>query len=127
MTDTKTKWTITIPAITLFLAIALAGYLGVRQGLLTLKVAFAEEQITVFFNMRDKALMASPEEAAGCLAYAVDYYPSGTKQTSGSRLDLAVERVRRDITEQIIAHLRLKTGRDLGNAPEKWIAEYAKH
>jgi hypothetical protein len=54
---------------------------------LSLRVAFADDQIQIFDEMRTKALRSSPSEAVNHLEYVVSYYPSGTKQISGSRLD----------------------------------------
>jgi hypothetical protein len=36
-----------------------------------------------------------------------------------------VERERTNTFHEIIAHLRAKTGEDLGDDPEKWIQKYA--
>jgi hypothetical protein len=60
------------------------------------------------------------------LAYAVGYYPSGTKQETGSRLDRMVEQARTVAIYEIVAHLRARTGEDLGAGPEVWIQKYAK-
>jgi hypothetical protein len=93
---------------------------------LKLRVAFASEQVTIFDEMRDKALHSDISGAAGCLAYVVNYYPSGTKQVSGSRLDRIVESARGQSVREILADLRTKTGEDLGSDPDSWIKKYAK-
>jgi hypothetical protein len=64
--------------------------------------------------------------AAESLQYVVGYYPSGSKQETGSRLDRMVEQERALATRDIIAYLRSKTGEDLGERPEAWIQKYAK-
>lgn len=92
---------------------------------LKLRLAFASEQVHIFDEMRDKALHSDASGAAGCLAYVVNYYPSGTKQESGSRLDRIVESARGQSVREILAHLRTKTGEDLGTDPESWIKKYA--
>ena len=81
--------------------IALAALLLVATGVaifssgkLTLKIAMAEEQVKIFDSMRLKALESSPREAAECLEYVQNYYPSGSKQVAGSRLDSIVESAR---------------------------------
>ncbi len=93
---------------------------------LKLRAAFASEQVHIFDEMRDKALHSDASGAAGCLEYVVNYYPSGTKQESGSRLDRMVESARGHSVREIVAYLRTKTGEDLGTDPEAWIKKYAK-
>ena len=80
----------------------------------------------VFDEMRTKALQSDVEGAAGCLDYVVGYYPSGSKQDTGSRFDRMVERERTLAAREIVAHLRRKIGEDLGDSPAAWIAKYAK-
>lgn len=94
---------------------------------LTVQVAFAAEQTEIFEDMRARAVQSGPVEAAECLGYAVHYYPSGTKQVVGSRLDRMVERQRASAVSSIIAHLRSKTGQDLGDDPEAWIEKFARN
>lgn len=92
---------------------------------LSFRVALADEQTRVFDDMRSQALAGDVAQAAGCLRYVVAYYPSGTKQVPASFLDRVVERARTRASTDIIAHLRAKTGRDFGAAPEPWIEQYA--
>jgi len=103
-----------------------AGYLFWSYGLLKIRVAFASEQTQIFDEMRTKALQSDATAAAGFLEYVVRYYPSGSKQETGSRLDRIVERERTLAERDIIAHLRTKTGEDLGADPEAWIQKYAQ-
>ena len=56
----------------------------------------------------------------------VGYYPSGSKQEAGFRLDRMVELERTAAARDIVAYLRTKTGEDLGTSPEAWIQKYAK-
>ena len=93
---------------------------------LKLRVAFASEQVHIFDEMRDRALKSDASGAAGCLEYVVNYYPSGTKQEPGSRLDRMVPSARGQSVGGILAYLRTKTGEDLGTDPEPWIKKYAK-
>ena len=59
------------------------------------------------------------------LGYIVSYYPSGTKQEKDSLLGyIMVERERALAERDVIAHLRIKTGQDLGDMPEAWIQKY---
>jgi len=121
----KSVIVITSRVATVVVVLGIIGYLWMDRGWLHIQCDFANEQTEVFFSCRDEALKSSPEKAVGYLRYAAHYYPSGTKQISGSQLDIAVERVRNEMIRQIIADLRRKTGKDLGNDPQKWIDEYA--
>jgi hypothetical protein len=95
---------------------------------LKLHVEFASDQTQIFSEMRTRALSADPAEAADCLAYVVNYYPSGSKQVVGSKLDTIVERERALAIHDIIAYLNAKTGENLGEAPDAWIQKYGdKH
>ena len=95
-------------------------------GRLKIQVAFASEQIAIFDGMRSAALQSDLAGAAGKLQYVVWYYPSGSKQQTGSRLDQIVECERTNAVKQILTYLKTKTGEDLGNDPQKWIEKYAK-
>ena len=106
--------------------LVLSGCLFWSYGWLTIQVAFASEQTEIFEAMRTKAMKSDPEGAAGCLAYVVSYYPSGSKQDTGSRLDRIVERERALAIQEILSDLRAKTREDLGANPEPWIQKYGK-
>lgn len=102
------------------------GFLFWRWGRLSVRSHFAQEQIEIFYNMREQSLAATPERAIEFLRYTVTYYPSGTKQDPGGDLDDAVETVRRNVILDILADLRTKTGTDYGDDPEVWIQELSK-
>lgn len=106
--------------------LVLYGCLFWSYGWLKIQVAFASEQTQIFDQMRVQALQSDAAGAAGCLEYVVFYYPTGTKQDAGSRLDGIVERERTFAERAIIAYLRTKTGQDLGESPEAWIQKYSK-
>ncbi len=106
--------------------LVLCGSLFWSHGWTTIRVAWASEQTKIFDEMRTQALGSDSADAAGCLKYVVGYYPSGSKQETGSRLDRMVERERALAARDIIAYLRTKTGEDLGDSPEAWIQKYAK-
>ena len=105
--------------------VVLTTVLFVGYAPLKLRLAFASEQTQIFDEMRTKALKSGVAEAAGCLEYVANYYPSGTKQVTGSRLDRMVERERAAAVRDIIACLRKQTASDLGDAPEAWVDKYA--
>ena len=106
--------------------LVLCGSLFWSHGWLTIRVAWASEQNKIFDEMRTRALASDPADAAGCLEYVVSYYPSGSKQETGSLLDRMVEHERALAARDIVAYLRTKTGADLGESPEAWIQKYAK-
>lgn len=106
--------------------VSLCCYFIWSYGWLKVQVAFASEQTHIFEEMRIKAAANDAEEAASCLSYVISYYPSGTKQETGSRLDRIVERERAFAVKDIIEQLRIKTGKDLGDKPEAWIKEFAE-
>jgi hypothetical protein len=106
--------------------LVLTGLLLWSHGWLTIRVAWASEQTKIFEEMRAQALRSDPAEAARCLDYVVSYYPSGSKQETGSRLDQMVERERALAARDIVAYLRTKTGEDLGESPQAWIQKHAK-
>lgn len=104
-----------------------SGFLLWSYGWLHVQAAFADEQTQIFDEMRTRALQStSPPDIAGSLEYAVCYYPSGSKQRAGSRLDRVVERHRTAVVRDIVAHLRRTTDQDLGESPEPWIQKYAQ-
>jgi hypothetical protein len=92
----------------------------------TLRLAFADDQTEIFEEMRIKASQAEPSKAVQYLDYAASYYPSGSKQVPGSRLDRVVERARRSAVREIIADLRARTGEDFGDDPQRWIEHFEK-
>ena len=106
--------------------LVLCGGLFWSYGLLKIQVAFASEQTQIFTRMRAQALQSDAASAAGCLRYVVGYYPSGSKQQTGSLLDRMVEYERALAVRDIVAYLRNKTGQDLGESSEAWIQKYAK-
>src|ERR1700682_2734214 len=110
----------------LFFALALVGVtakLTYDHAWLSIQTSFANEQTEIFDEMRAKALQSHPDNAVKYLEYVVDYYPSGTKQVQGSRLDRIVERARQNAIREILAYLRVKTGKELGDDPQRWIDE----
>jgi hypothetical protein len=116
-----------ILAALLVLALALAGYWFVRHGWLHVQAALGEEQTLYFEQARDKALQSSrPEDIVPCIEGTLNYYPSGSKQTTGSHLDRMVERARRLAVDDMIGQLKRKTGLELGNDPTKWIERFGE-
>lgn len=106
--------------------VAVAVYLhGVLEHL---HVMFADEQTEIFDEMRRQVGSAkSPEAAVGFLQYTVVYYPSGSKQETGSRLDKIVERARAGAIREMIQRLRELSGKDFGDDPDAWIAAFDPH
>ncbi len=93
----------------------------------SIHLSFANDQTQIFFEMTTEAERALSQEppnvksALGFLEYIVNYYPSGTKQTVGSTLDIIVERSRALAEARIIEKLRAKTGKNFGAGAEGWL------
>ena len=105
---------------------AAGGCLFWEYGRLQIRVASASEQTRIFTEMRTCAFQSSLSGAADCLQYVTGYYPSGTKQETGSQLDRMVERERKKAVNDIIAYMRTKTDQDLGDDPSAWIRNYGQ-
>lgn len=78
----------------------------------------------LFTEMRASALQDDAVLASGTLYYVMHYYPSGTRQQSGSPLDKIVERERANAVRDIMAHLRATGGKDFGDDPKAWFDAY---
>ena len=101
--------------------VVLFGWCVSQLAVARMQIAFAEEQVTVFEQMERKARSSSTQGAVECLEYVLNYYPSGTKQTPGSKLDKKVEEARHKAASAIVADLRSRGGTDLGDDPLSWI------
>jgi len=102
-----------------------AGFCMVKYTMLKLRVAFADGQVKIFREMEVAANSAAdPRKLSGQLEYVMNYYPSGSKQITGSQLDRVVETARSNAIAAIIGRLCATTGRNLGNDPRKWLVEY---
>lgn len=98
------------------------GWLLVENVELSLRASFADDQTQIFQQMCDEALKSDdPHQVAGYLNDVVNYYPSGTKQRSGSHLDLLVERHRAESKAVIVRRLRELKVKDLVNDPESQV------
>jgi len=106
------------------LLLVFGGYCTIKFVLQVTHIAFAEEQVQIFEAMRLRAMDVPTSEAASFLNYVVTYYPSGTKQEAGSKLDHIVEQARASAIRDIVAVLRNKTGEDLGDDPQRWIHKF---
>ena len=125
LSDAKTvsprRWPLVVAVV--FLAL-LAGYFFIAYGMQIIRIAWARGQIDIFSSMVAKAENADSASSAGFLAYAANYYPSGTKQTPGSHLDFIVEQARAEAVQKIIAQLKAQTGEDLGTNAGPWIERF---
>jgi hypothetical protein len=71
--------------------------------------------------MREEGIKEEPSECISNLEYIINYYPSGTKQIEGHRLDQIVETARAGAVREVISYLREKTGKDFGDDPQVWL------
>jgi hypothetical protein len=98
------------------------GFCLINDFIMSLHIAFAEDQTAIFDEMRRQTGESAAVDVS-YLEYTLSYYPSGTKQTKDSRLDQIVERARQCAVREIIAILRLRTRKDFGDDPQRWIQE----
>lgn len=90
-----------------------------------IRVAFAEGQVAIFNTAEATAVQTTnPRILTGQLQYVTEYYPSGTKQIKGSRLDRIVEASRSNAVRAIIVRLRVVTEKDFGDDPSQWIKAF---
>lgn len=124
---TRKSFIVTILFLVLF---GLLSWIATDHAFTLVHIALADEQTEIFEDMVTKAsVVLSTEQpdvakAVDYLEYAHCYYPSGTKQEPGSRLDRIVERSRALSEKLIVDMLRKTAGKDLGDKPEIWIEEY---
>ena len=86
------------------------------------EVRYAHDIIGRFNSDRDFALKAELPEAVVYLQTL--HFPEGQSSPFSGALAQFVETQRRRAVQDIISHLRAKTGKDLGDQPEAWIREY---
>lgn len=121
MTFDRNKKRLIVLGILLALTCAALAFCFISWSVLRLRVSFAEDQTAIFEQMRFRAETADVVESVKCLQYVIAYYPSGSKQATGTKLDQIVERARENCIQQMIQMLREKTGKDLGDDPQRWI------
>lgn len=97
-----------------------------NYSLLKIRVAWANAEIQIFDEMCIKARQGDAKNAANCLEYVVNYYPSGARIPAGSPLDEMVKRDRSRAEQEIIGYLKVKTGQDLGSRADAWIKKLAE-
>ena len=118
---------IVVLSVIAFAACVFSVWLFSHNVLNSIQQNFADEQTLIFSDMVAKssdALQKTPPDvksAVGFLEYTHYYYPSGSKQTSGSALDNIVERSRTAAEQQIVDMLNSATGKDSGSVSD-WIA-----
>ncbi|MCK9316228.1 MAG: hypothetical protein M0Q48_08815 [Verrucomicrobia bacterium] len=96
-------------------------YTAFSYGMLMIRVAMAREQVMIFEYSRDEGIKKEPAECISHLQYIINYYPSGSKQIEGHRLDQIVETARAGAVREVISYLREKTGKDFGDDPQVWL------
>ncbi len=107
-------WDSVVRYLKIILALAACG-IGVLgwwgYSVIYLHVALAEEQTRFFQEAQVEGLARrTPKEAREFMEAIRIYYPSGSKQKTGTRLDLVVERARSNAISQLEAHAaRLET------------------
>jgi hypothetical protein len=87
--------------------------------------AHASERVQILDEMRERALQSNVYGAARCLGVVVGY-SQRAKGLPISQLDRMVESARDRAVREILAHLRTKTGKDLGDDPRAWVVKYER-
>ncbi len=106
---------------------ALAGYWFGRHSWLHAPAARAEERTRMLEECRTKAFQSKhPEEIVELMQAALSYYPSDFRPMNGSHLDGMVVRAQRLAVDDMIRHLTLTTGLDLGDDPQTWIQRFSR-
>lgn len=112
-------------AIAIVVLIAVGLFFCGKHIILQIHIKFARGQVTIFKQMTDETLLdSSPSGIGRRLNYVNSYYPSGSKQPTGSDLDIIVECARSNAVTVIIQRLRDVTEEDLGDDPAEWIEKY---
>lgn len=88
------RWTSPVVVLSVLCTVLflITAYLFVRHAMLTVRVMFAREQIRIIADMMEETRQKPISDEY--LDYAKNYYPSGSKQVAGSRLDEIVEQYR---------------------------------
>lgn len=88
----------------------------------------ASERVQFLDEMRERALQSNLYEAARCLSMVLGNWrpDNGLPHSQFSQLDRMVENARDQSEREILAHLRAKTGKDLGCDPRAWVEKYEK-
>ena len=85
-------------------------------------IGHAHDMVRRLNQERDLALKADPAEAVVYLERL--HFLEGRPSPFSGSLAYFVEAQRRRAVEDVIVHLRAKTGKDLGDKPEPWIEEF---
>jgi hypothetical protein len=123
--SSRRRWICAVFVIAIVAAVGSCSVVGVNYAILLARLGLADGQVREFEDSRVAVLKEeSPLALAQLLEHTIVYYPSGSKQATGSRLDRMVEVGRADTINHIIARLRVVTGRDLGSDASGWLKEY---
>ncbi len=120
----KRAW-ISVPKILCIILAATLAWVFYVYAALHIRVSLAYEYITEFEQMRTEAIETSDVgEAVGKLRHTIRFYPSGSTQFPGSKVDRIVETARSHAVRDIVAHLRKIAPKDLGDDSDGWLVEY---
>lgn len=87
----------------LLIVVLLAIIVGQQVTLLmtSLRIEFAREQVEMFDDQRKIFRGKRGPVVDDRIQFVKEYYPSGTKQVAGSKLDTIVERFRQAVIEEL--------------------------
>lgn len=83
--------------------------LFIHVALIELRISFATDQVEMFHSLTIESHENTEESIKQREEYIIGYYPSGTKQQPGSKLDKVVENARK-LSLKCIAYERRQTG-----------------
>lgn len=124
MTITQHKilsWALGILSVVLLAALLVT--LG-RSNRYRVDVRYAQDIVGGVDGKRDLAMRGELSDTIQYLEQL--HFPEGQPSPFTGSLSYFVETQRRRAVHDVIAYLRAKTGRDLGDKPEAWIQEYGK-
>ncbi|HXT39331.1 MAG TPA: hypothetical protein VN887_04845 [Candidatus Angelobacter sp.] len=123
MTVIGYRWALILACLLVVALLALAWHLAMQSAVQQADERGVWSAIVDYGRCRDEAFRSEPERAVEQL-YIIACLPPRRTNSPGPLLWI-VERERdRDIRE-VIAYLRTKTGKDLGDDPAKWIEKYS--
>lgn len=122
----QSRWARNAPWVITVIAIVFGGWGWAKFTILGIQASFAAEQTSIFERARSDSRPFDRSTTCDALDYVVGYYPSGTKQVTGSFLDQVVERHRQAVMRELIARLRNSSSDDFGDDPQDWIDAYCR-
>jgi hypothetical protein len=105
---------------------ALLAWSVLSRALFEIETTLADEHARELEFLRDQVLVCTNvTEIADTLHYMTIYYAPDHEAVRRKRYESLLKRVRVALIREVIDHLRIVTGEDLGDEAAPWIATYA--